>query len=199
MAEEDILISYALIYRAPVGTALPSPDTIDYGEAWTAPWENLGYTNAPLTLNRSEEIFAVEVQQLSTPIKRRRTGEAVTAKTVFVEATPDVLELFFAGTTTLTAAGVAVREREDIEFGGQPVIDEYMWGFEGLYVDADGAEWPTRVFFYRATAAPDGDVALDRKGVTGIPIMLTAIPDTSKATGKQLGMFQKVTADITGP
>lgn len=197
MAEEDILISPAVIYRAPVGTPLPDPEDVDYGEAWTSPWENLGYTNAPLTLNRSEEIFAVEVQQLSTPIKRRRTSETVTAKTVFVEATSDVLELFFAGTTTVVAASGTVRPREDIEFGGQPVIDEYMWGFEGLYVDEDGDEWPTRVFFYRATAAPDGDVNFDRKGVTGIPIMVTAIPDTTKATGKQLGLFQKVLGPVT--
>lgn len=197
MAEEDILIAPAVIYRAPVGTALPDPDDVDYGEAWTAPWENMGYTNAPLTINRSEEIFAVEVQQLSTPIKRRRTAETVTAKTVFVEATAETLELFLAGTTTVVAAGASVRPREDVEFGGLPVIDEYAWGFESLYVDADGEEWPTRVFFYRGTASPDGDVNMDRKNVTGIPIMITAIPDTTKATGKQLGLFQKVTGDVT--
>jgi hypothetical protein len=197
MSEQDILIAPAVIYRAPVGTALPSPTTVDYGEAWAAPWENMGYTTTPLALNRAEEIFAVEVQQLSTPIKRRRTGETVTAKTTFVEMTPEVLALYFAGTVTEVAAGPAVRPHEDVEFGGLAVIDEYAWGFEGLYVDADGDEWPTRVFFYRGTAAPDGDVNMDRKNATGVPLMITAIPDTTKDSGKQLGIVQKVTGDVT--
>jgi hypothetical protein len=195
--ELDVLISPAVIWRAPVDTALPSPTTVDYGEAWTAPWEPMGYTTTPLALTRTEEITAVEVQQVSTPIKRRRTGETITAKTTFVELTPEVVAAYFAGSVTITAAGAAQRPREEVEFGGLAVIDEYVWGFEGLYVDGDGEEWPTRVFLYRGTVSPDGDVAMDRKNATGVPLVITAVPDTTKDAGKQLGMFQKVTGDVT--
>ena len=78
MAVSDIIIAPATIYKAPAGESLPSADSIAYGTAWGGNWVNLGYTLTPVSLNYSQDLFQLEVEQLTNPVKRLRTKEEVT-------------------------------------------------------------------------------------------------------------------------
>ena len=197
MAVTDILISPAVLWYAPVGEALPDETTVEYGDAWGGNWLSVGYTLQPLSINYNQDIFELEVEQVSTPVKRTITKESVAFETVLAEFTGANLELIFGGTLTTTAAGASQRGYQQLESGGRVDIDEYAWGFEGLYKDSSNNQFPVRVFIYRGAATLNGQLTFAKAAGVGIPISIAAQADTSKAVGKQLMVIHKVTAEAT--
>lgn len=193
----DIILSPARLFYAPVGEALPDETTVEYGAAWGGNWTELGYTNAPITLSYSYDEYEVEVEQVTLPLRRTKTGEDVMIETTLVEITADNLQLAMGGAVTTTAAGAAQRGFEELRAGGETALDTYAWGFEGRYEDATGTAFPVRLFLWKATATLNGDLAFAKAQETGIPIQVKALADTSQPAGQQLLVFQKVTAEAT--
>lgn len=197
MAVADILISPATLWYAPVGEALPDETTVEYGDAWGGNWLSVGYTLQPLSISYNQEVFELEVEQISTPVKRTITKETVNFETVLAEFTGTNLELIFGGTLTTTAAGASQRAFQELKSGGRVDLDEYAWGFEGLYKDASNNQFPVRVFIYRGSATLNGQLTFAKGAGVGIPIQIAAQADTAKAVGEQLMVIHKVTAEAT--
>lgn len=200
MAVGDIIIAPATVYYAPVGEALPSPSTIDFGEAWGGNWVNVGYTLTPISVQVDQELFELEVEQITLPVKRLRTKESAMLETQLAEITATNLNLTVDGTVTTFAAGASQRAYEMVEFGGKTAITERAWGFEGFF-KYDGAsnqyQLPVRLFFFKATAQLNGKFEFAKKSAVGIPLQVKALADSTKVVGKQLGTFQKVTGKMT--
>lgn len=200
MAVGDIIIAPATVYYAPVGEPLPSMHTIDFGEAWGGNWVNAGYTLAPVTLKYNQDLFQLEVEQVTPPIKRLRTKEELMIETTLAEITAANLGLTMDGTVTVTAAGASARANEIFEVGGKTAITERSWGFEGFF-KYDGStnqyQLPVRVFVYKANSILNGNLEFSKKAAVGIPLQISALADSSKAIGKQLAVFQKVTGKMT--
>lgn len=200
MAVTDIIIAPASVYYAPFGEPLPSLNTVDFGEAWGGNWVNVGYTLTPITLKYSQELFTLEVEQVTPPVKRLRTKEELMIETTLAEITAANLGLSMDGTVTTTAAGASVRANETFEVGGKTAITERAWGFEGFF-KYDGAsnqyQLPVRWFVFKANSILNGNLEFSKKAAMGIPIQINALADASKAIGKQLAVFQKVTGKMT--
>lgn len=197
MAVADILLSPARIFYAAVGTPLPNPNSVAYGAAWTAPWADLGYTLAPITVGFNQEIYKLEVQQVTLPIKGLITMQEVTIETTLAEITAANLLLAFGGAITTTAAGTSQVALEELKSGGSSSIPYYAWGLEGLYVDASNNQLPVRVLIYRGSAVLNGNLTFAKAEPVGIPLQITAWADTTKTAGQQLWTFQKTTAPHT--
>ncbi len=197
MAVADILLSPAKIYYAAVGTALPNPNSIGYGTAWGGSWSDLGYTLTPISVGYSQEIFKLEVEQVTLPVKGLITMEEVTIETTLAEITAANMLLAFGGAVTTTAAGTAQVALEELKSGGSSSITYYAWGLEGLYVDSNNNQLPVRMLIYRGSAVLNGSLNFSKREAVGIPLQITAWADTTKTAGQQLWTFQKTTAPHT--
>jgi hypothetical protein len=197
MAVADILLSPAKIYYAATGTALPNPNSVAYGTAWGGTWADLGYTLTPITVGYSQDIFKLEVEQVTLPLKGLITMEEVTIETTLAEITAANMALAFGGSVGTTAATTAQVALEELKSGGSPSISYYAWGLEGLYVDASNNQLPVRMLIYRGSATLNGSLQFSKKAAVGIPLSITAWADTTKTAGQQLWTFQKTTAPKT--
>lgn len=197
MAVSDIIISPATVYQAPPGTALPSADTVQYGTVWGGSWVPVGYTLTPVSLSYEQDLFELEVEQITLPVKRLRQSEKATIETSLAEMTAANLALPTDGVVTTVAAGVSIRGKSTVEIGGNIAVTEKAWGFEGLLAVQGAIQLPVRVFFYKATAELNGKLEFSKKAAAGIPLTVRALADTSKAVGKQLMIVQLVTAKAT--
>lgn len=197
MAVADILMSPAKIYFAVTGTALPNPNSVAYNAAWGGAWSDLGYTLTPITVGYSQDLFKLEVEQITLPVKGMVTTEEVKIETTLAEITAANLLLAFGGAVATTAAGTAQVALEELKSGGSPDISYYAWGLEGLYVTAANVSLPVRILIYRGSAVLNGALTFSKKEAVGIPLQITAWADTTKAAGQQLWQFQKTTAPHT--
>jgi hypothetical protein len=196
MAVADILVSPVNLYQSAVATALPDETTVAFGAAWGAGWTSLGYTTAPLALKYDTSLFELEVEQVTSPIKGQKTKETMSFETTLAELTAANLKLAIGSTSTITttAAGASQHGFEEVNMGGEAILPEYQFGFEGYTLDASNRQLPIRIFIYRATFSLGGSLEFSKKSAAGIPIKITAWADTSKTIGQQVFKLQRVTA-----
>jgi hypothetical protein len=197
MAVEDIIVSWGVIYYAPVGESLPDETTVAFGGAWGGNWTALGYfaEGAPLSWNPTITKYPVRAQQTTGVLRRVITQEDIAIETTLIEVTADNLELALEGTVTDTAAGAAQKAFSKLEGGGQFVPDVYAWGIEMMRIDASGNQQPLRLFIFKGEATINGTLAFSKAVETGVPIHIDGNLDLSKAVGKQ---YYKVDI-VTGP
>jgi hypothetical protein len=186
---------------APSGEAKPDETTVAYGGDWSGNWERVGYTKEPLVMAYESEEFDVEVEEELAPIKRRRVKETMTLETVLAELTAEYLQLAASNQDTVseTAAGGAQKAYEETGLGGEAILTEKAWGFEGLYITSGGNDEPIRVFVHKGTAMVNGELEFSQKSTDypGIPIQIKALCDTTQAAGQKLALFQRVTSETT--
>jgi hypothetical protein len=197
MAISDILLAPASIWYAPVGEDLPA-DSVIKGADWGGNWESLGYTLTPLTINYSRETHKVYVEQVTAPVKEKKTTEELTAETTLAEFTGPNLELVFGGEATDTPAGDSQVGKTEHKMGGDTDIPVFAFGFEGAYEDANGAVFPVRILIHRGKPVLGGELQFAKAAPTGLPLRVEAEADTTQAAGEQLMLIQKVTAAATG-
>lgn len=193
MAVADILISPARVFYAPTGEGLPDENSVAYGAAWGGGWVNVGYTLTPLSIKYQRDTFELEVEQVTISVVERILKDNVTFETTLAEMSASNLALAFGGTVTTTPAGLLQVPKEELEMGGSTALPVYAWGFEGVYQTDAGAQYPVRWFVFRGTAVLNGNIEFSKKAAAGIPLQVKPKADTSKAVGKQMLKFQKVT------
>ena len=200
---DDVIVSEASVLYAPTGTTIPDETSVawyDNGGTfsnWTG-WTLLGYTTTPTTLGYSYDLFEVDVQQSTVPIKRRKTSESLVIGTTLAQFDGDILALVLGGTNTDTAAGASQKAFSQVVAGGDTNLSEYMFAIEGYRPsNSTGTKQPVRVFVYKATINVNGDIPFDKAGTTQIPVQINALADTSKAIGQQLVRIDIVTDDAS--
>lgn len=191
----DILMGGARVLNAPVGEALPDVDTILYGAAWGGNWAEVGFTSTPVAWKHSFDEKEVDVQQRIAAIDRQRTKEELMLETKLAEITSDTLQLALGGTAAIIVPASGVVGRDELTGGGEVVLDKRTWGFEGLYVGADGTKRAVRLQVFIATSTINGDLEFSKTDEAGIPLQVRGLADTGKAVGADLFKFLRVTAD----
>jgi len=193
MAVADILNGPVVIWKAPVGEALPD-DSTGVGVAWGGNWETYAYTKAPLSCNYTATELEIMVQQELTAVNRVKSGENLTFETVLAEITSARMAVATSGTPSTTAAAAGQVGKDELDVGGESAIDQYAWGFEGTYVNSSGTQFPARWFMYKGTANLNAAQEWSVADYPGIPIQVKALVDTTKSAGSKLFKFQRVTA-----
>lgn len=198
MAEvvSDIIISPAKVYYAPTGTAVPA-DSVAADTAWGGAWVYVGFTKTPLSMKYEYEKFEIEVEQSFAPVDRIKKSETLTLETVLAELNLTNLNLVVDGTVTATAAGAGQVGKEELDAGGVSTLTKRAWGFEGKYVDEDGATFPIRLFIWKGTASMNGDLEFGKDDYAGISLQIEALADRTKSLGQQLFKMQKVLEPAT--
>jgi len=197
----NVIKSGARLYVAPVAEANPDETTVAYGAAWGGNWVRVGFTKALLAMAYGSEEFDIEVEEELGSIKRRRVREKLTLETVLGELTAAYLQLSASNqdTVTETPAAAAQKAYEETGLGGEPILTEKKWGFEGLFITAGGDEEPIRLFVHKGTAMMNGNLEFSQKNTdyTGIPIQIKALADTTQNAGQKFCKFQRVTSETT--
>jgi hypothetical protein len=197
MAISDIIIAPATLLTAPVGTALPNANTIQVGGNWPAGWVKVGLTTAPISVNYMQDLIQIEIEQTGLVVRGQTAKEALTVETTLAELTGANLNYLVDGTLTTAAATVSLRGEEVVEAGGSFEVSERAWGFEGLFKQDGSIALPVRFFIYRANAILNGKLEFAKKAPAGLPLQILALWDETKAAGRQLFQFQRVTAKQT--
>ena len=197
MATEDILIGYAKVWTAPVGEAFPDETTIDYGEDWGGNWDYVGDTLEPLVVAVERNVFQVEIQQATTPVKESIVSMVPALQTTVAIHSMTLLNQILGGTLTTTAAGAGQKGWQRLQFGGEADVDYFAVGFEALYKSATNVQQPVRYLFWKGSITLNGSINFDKGAATGIPINITILTDTSKTVGQQLGEIHYVTTAAT--
>ena len=200
----NIIKSGAVLWFAPVGTADPDETGVTSGSAWgidtgSAGWQRVGYTKAPLTFAYEDEQIDIETEEELAPVKRLRTKENITLETALAELSAATLQLALGnqGSITTTPSGSSQRAYEETTLGGVAEIMEMKWGFEGIYLDDSGNDFPIRFFIHKGTAKLNGALEFSQKSgeYVGIPIQIKALADSTQSAGNKLCKFQRVTAE----
>ena len=193
----DLIVGPARVFYAPVGEALPDESSIGYGDAWGGNWTEVGTTKVPVTVKYEVERGEAMVEQSTAVLKRWIKTEKLALETVLAELSTAHMGLLLEGTETTTAAGAGQVGMKELEVGDTWQMSERAWGFEGLYKTDAGAEFPIRLFVYRATSVINGDMEFGKNDTTGMPLRVEALADVSQAAGKRLMKIQKVTTAAT--
>jgi hypothetical protein len=200
----NLLKTKAVGWIAPVGTAFPTM-ALPAGAAWGGAWATMGLTKEPLKFKYEQEKFEFMVEEFRSAVKSCVVSRTVTLETVLAEYTAGHMALatntalstvqsFPATATTPEYFELSVGDGVGDACGCDP---EYAVGFEGIYCDEAENQLPVRLFFSRMTMVMNGEQTYSQRDddYTGVPLMMTALPDT---TGK-LFILQRATAPDTTP
>lgn len=194
----DIMLSAATVYYAAVG-ATPPADTVAAGTAWGGGWTDAGYTKESLKLTYEYEEKESIPQQSLTAVRRWKTKESLMAETALNEFYLDGVNLGIGGggAVSQTAAGVGQPGKEELVVGGTNTLTERAWGFEGQYIDEDGATFPVRFLIWKGTAKITGEIDLNKEEDVGIGLQINALADMTKTIGQRLFKVIKILEPAT--
>jgi hypothetical protein len=192
----NIMVSPALVYISPTGTALPDETTVAAGATWGAGWTDLGYTLTPVALGVDVETFELEVEQTPNPVAMLQTKQNASFEVTLAELTAANLKYALSSRSTITTTAAAANQHgfETLKVGGDTQIPYFQIGFEGVQLDASGNKLVKRLFIYKAVLTMGGKLEFSKKAPAGIPLRVTAVADTGKTAGEQLFEVQFVTA-----
>lgn len=193
----NILLGPVRVYYAPVGETIPNKDTVAFNAAWGGNWVEVGYTKAPLAATYDFTELEIRAQQKPGVLKRRKATEDFMCETVLAEMTSTLFGIVASGTMTSGAADADSVGYDQMVVGGEFEVDEYAWGFEALYESSTGADFPARVFIYKANARMNGATEFSTEDYPGIPLQIKALQQTGNTNGDQLFKFERVTAAKT--
>ncbi len=193
----DLLKSKATVWYAPIGTALPDETSVAAGAAWGSGWVKMGWTKEPVKFKYEYEEMEFTVDQILGPLDRRKINEHVTIETILAETTALNLALASGGESadvTTTAAGAGQKAYEELAIGGDPFMEKYIFGFEGILYDSTDTAQPVRVFLDRATFFLNGELEFSQANddYAGIPLQVKGLANT--ASSNRMFKWQRVTA-----
>lgn len=192
----NLMAAPASIWISAKAVALPDETSIAAGASWGVGWTDLGYTMTPLAVGIARETFDMEVEQIPNIVKQIVTKDTVDLEVTLAEITAANLRYAMGASSAVAtvAAGASQHGFETLKFGGDVLLPEYQVGFEAVRLDASGNKLITRFFLYRVTLTMGGKLEFSKKAAAGIPLKVTAMADTTKTAGEQIGEFQNVTA-----
>lgn len=193
----DIIVTPAKAWLAPVGEAIPDETSVGLGAAWGGNWVDLGGTTTPITMAYSSDEKEVELEQFTAPVARFVTKEGYKFETMLAQLTPATLAKVLNGANTSTAAGASQKAFDEIKAGGKFTLTQYTFGVEGRYRNAAGVEFPVRAFLTICTIRLNGNLQFAKSDVSGIPLQVSSLADTTAAEGEQLFKMHRVTAVAT--
>lgn len=196
---DDVFVGAANLLYAPLGTSLPDETSVDVNDfaSWPSGWIHLGYTSEGPAFTYSYEVFAVEAQQATAPLRRKKTTETLSISASLLQFDANHLALITGGTVTSTAAGASQKQYDKAIGGGEVELPEYMFAIESTRPDADGDLQPFRFFLFKGNITANGDISFAKNAATAIPTQINALIDDNKAVGAQLYEAHFVLADAT--
>lgn len=194
----NIVYGPAVVWIAPTGEVQPDETSVALGADWAGNWERVGFTKTGAVALYEFDVAEADVQELLTSPKRWKTAEKMSVEVSLAELIADYLQKAVgSGTVSTTAPGVGQVGFEELQVGGQRILDEYAIGIEGTFVDAAGATFPIRYFIHKANIMINGAFEFAKEEQPGIPLKVDALADAAKAVGNQLFAFQRITAAAT--
>lgn len=183
--KSNVVIGPAQLYIAPAATALPDLTNLitnsngDQDVDWTG-YSPLGFTDGGWAWKYTPTFKDIKVDELSTPVKKLLTDEALSVTGKGAEMLIDNLNKVITGSTVET-----LTETTTLYVGGKDPnnITEYVLGISG---HAPGTNQRRILLAYRVISIAAVEVAQSRLDKQMYDVEFFALADTTKAVGKQL-------------
>lgn len=180
MAVQDIIISPARIYKAPIGESLPNVNTVAYGAAWGGNWVDLGRTLQGVVVRFDKEKFTLQTEQDILPVREVVTSFKAGFDAVLAEMTGANLVLALDASKTTTAPGVGAVGHDVVSVDGTKAeVSSYAFGVEGFRLTNANLKLPVRIFFKKASISVNGEVNLAKGAGAGLSVTITALAEDS--------------------
>ncbi len=186
----DLIVTPCRVLYAPVGTSVPA-DTVAAGGTWTN-WTEVGWTGGAVEVTYEYEMVERGVEQSLGKLRRFKSSHSLKIKAMLAEFYLDGVQLGTGGTVSDTAAGVSQPGKESLAVGDVYTVDERAWGFEGSYVDEDGATFPVRLFVWKATAMLSEAIKFGKEEETLINLEIDALSDMTQSAANRLFRLDKI-------
>jgi len=147
----------------------------------------MGHTHGPLELEHGVETADIEVEQSLLPVRQVKIGESFTMNVPLAEVSLDNIKEVWG-----TAASIVTTPdgRRILTFGGETTIAEKAV----LIRVPAGSGKQFDVTLYRCVVVAPGTMSWSRDAQVDLPLVITALADTSRAVGDQVGVFEEYTA-----
>ena len=173
------------MYIAAAGTDAPlstGVGAVAYGEAWAAPWVEIGHTTEGLSKKHEIETLKRTSDQVRGTVRTFITGETMTLATKMLEATlANIKRAVGYGSLTL---GV---DENILAFDGDAsVLEEFAFGVEGLAPGSTAAA-PLfrRLVVPKANVDPNVEIGFQQSETYEVPFSLEALADPTAPVGKR--------------
>jgi hypothetical protein len=169
------------LYKAPVGTTMPTDVTTELNAAF----KELGYTESGPSISADNTTERFTPWQSKVPVREQLTEQMITAAFTLWQRNADTLKMAWGG-GTVTGTTTRVFTPPAV-----PTVNEGAFVFEivdGAIID--------RHLIERASILLNGEVSFAKNTVTGFPIQLTYLaPAGGGSPWKLLTNDDNVTAD----
>lgn len=204
----NIITGSAMLYQAPVGTAIPAmppaagavpvptPPTIVGGVVTVPGWTPLGYTDAGIKLAYNPTYKDVTVDEEMSPIDDLMTAEQLVISCSLAEVTLYNLARVISTATApvAVAAGPAAAGTLTFQLGGQQNTVKYAY----LLIGNGPQGFPRMVNVYRAVATSKPDATYKRGEKIMIPVEFTSLAYANNPVGNRLYQVVDKVANETG-
>lgn len=204
----NIITGSAMLYQAPVGTAIPTmpplagalpvptPPVFTGGVLTTPGWTPLGYTDAGIKLAYNPTYKDVTVDEEMSPIDDLMTAEQLVISCALAEVTLQNLARVISTATApvATPAGAAAAGVLTFQHGGQQNTNKYAY----LLIGNGPQGFPRMVNVYRAVATSKPDLTYKRGEKIMIPVEFTSLANATSPVGNRLYQIVDKVANQTG-
>lgn len=172
-------------------------DTLVYGTDWatpagqSAPWVEVGYTDAGLNFGIEITRGEIRVDQSLDPVGRPATGRNMTLTTNLAEFTAsNVKNAAGQGAITTVAPGVGTRGHNDLDIG-PTITDTYLSiGYDILHRDGEAF----RIIGWKTLPSGGVSGAINPEDNAVIALAAQCLPDTSTTPNRILKMRDVIAA-----
>lgn len=147
----------------------------------------MGHTHGPLELEHGVETADIEVEQSLLPVRQVKISESFAMNVPLAEVSLDNIKEVWGASATITTAPDG---RRVLTFGGETTIEEKS---VLLRVPA-GSGKRFDITMYRCIVVAPGTMSWSRDAQVDLPLVITALADTSRDVGDRVGVFEEYTA-----
>lgn len=147
----------------------------------------MGHTHGPLELEHGVETADIEVEQSLLPIRQVKIGESFTMNVPLAEVSLEHIKEVWG-----VSASIAMRPdgRQVLTFGGDTALSE-----KAVLIRVPGGSGKRfDVTLYRCVVVAPGTMSWSRDAQVDLPLAITALADTTRVVGDQVGVFEEYTA-----
>lgn len=147
----------------------------------------MGHTHGPLELEHGVETADIEVEQSLLPVRQVKIGESFQLNVPLAEVSLENIKEVWGA-----AADIETKPdgRRVLTFGGETAIAETAV----LVRVPAGSGKRFDITLYRCVVVAPGTMSWSRDAQVDLPLVITALADTSRTVGDQVGVFEEYTA-----
>lgn len=150
----------------------------------------MGHTHGPLELEHGVETADIEVEQSLLPVRQVKIGESFALNVPLAEVSLENIKEVWGASASIATVVSTAGTRRVLTFGGETTVEEKSV----LIRVPAGSGKRFDITLYRCVVVAPGSMSWSRDAQVDLPLVITALADTSRVVNDQVGVFEEYTA-----